>query len=338
MSETADDSAPGWDAIDAALAPLYAGVEPRHFGTLIRYRLGGPDPLDGISAYPREVPYPHWHFVTYGFTALYGPEPDSGEKNGYGFELTFRLPRAPGENEPPAWALNFLQNLARYVFTTGNTFSAGDHMNCNGPIAAETATKLHAMLFAADPELGRIETPHGSAEFLQVVGITLDELAAVQAWNAGRMTELLRARVPLLVSDLARDSILADPAVAAAVREGMARDGSSTGLLFVPDARWEVKGGLLSAKTVILHLAKAQPAFLADVLAGRLPHGRALRLRMPEHTVAFETAEQNAFEIEERTLGLKLTASAQHELVGRLRGNERDFRVSAFPTLRVVVE
>ena len=37
----------------------------------------------------------------------------------------------------------------------------------------------------------------------KVVGITLDELAAVQAWNAGRMTELLRARVPLLVSDLA---------------------------------------------------------------------------------------------------------------------------------------
>ncbi len=32
-----DISAPGWDAIDAALKPLYHGQTPKHYGTLIGY-------------------------------------------------------------------------------------------------------------------------------------------------------------------------------------------------------------------------------------------------------------------------------------------------------------
>ena len=30
-----DTDTPGWDAINAALAPLYAGQEPRHYGTAL---------------------------------------------------------------------------------------------------------------------------------------------------------------------------------------------------------------------------------------------------------------------------------------------------------------
>ena len=50
--------APGWRSIDAALASLYGGQEPARFGTAIRHALGGPDPLDGISAYRRTAPVP----------------------------------------------------------------------------------------------------------------------------------------------------------------------------------------------------------------------------------------------------------------------------------------
>ena len=39
------DEAPGWSAIDAALQRVYPGVEPKHLGTIIGWRLGGPDPL-----------------------------------------------------------------------------------------------------------------------------------------------------------------------------------------------------------------------------------------------------------------------------------------------------
>lgn len=35
--------APGWDAIDSRLREVYGSQEPRHWGTLIRAMLGGPE-------------------------------------------------------------------------------------------------------------------------------------------------------------------------------------------------------------------------------------------------------------------------------------------------------
>lgn len=40
--------------------------------------------------------------------------------SGFGFELTFRLRREPGETNPPTWPATLMQALARYVFQTGN--------------------------------------------------------------------------------------------------------------------------------------------------------------------------------------------------------------------------
>ena len=40
----------GWLAIDRALENRYGDIEPRHWGTVVSWRLGGPDPLDGVSA------------------------------------------------------------------------------------------------------------------------------------------------------------------------------------------------------------------------------------------------------------------------------------------------
>jgi suppressor of fused len=80
--------------------------------------LGGPDPLEGLSVYRNPGPPPHWHFVTYGFSELYEKAGQDSDLSGYGFELTFRL-AAGEEAEPPAWALNLLQNLGCYAFETG---------------------------------------------------------------------------------------------------------------------------------------------------------------------------------------------------------------------------
>lgn len=77
---------------------------------------------------------------SHGFSELYAKESDEPEVSGYGFELTFRLAIAPdtaADAEPPRWAMNFLQNLARYVFQSGNVFKDGDWMTANGPIALE---------------------------------------------------------------------------------------------------------------------------------------------------------------------------------------------------------
>jgi hypothetical protein len=44
-----------------------------------------------------------------------GPETPSG----FGFELTFRLKREPGETAPPTWPAAVMQALAKYVFQSG---------------------------------------------------------------------------------------------------------------------------------------------------------------------------------------------------------------------------
>mgnify|MGYP006953364231 CR=1 FL=1 len=46
-----EDEAVGWNAIDAALEVLYPNQEPRHYGSVIKYIIGGEDPIDGTSIY-----------------------------------------------------------------------------------------------------------------------------------------------------------------------------------------------------------------------------------------------------------------------------------------------
>src|SRR5215468_5337006 len=103
MTKLTDDGAPGWDAISEALNTIYPGQAPKHYGTLISWRLGGPDPLDGISVWKRISPVPHWHFVSYGLSELFGKESNDAAVSGYGFELTFRLKTNAASDEPPMW-------------------------------------------------------------------------------------------------------------------------------------------------------------------------------------------------------------------------------------------
>src|SRR5262249_54343294 len=158
--------------------------------------------------YARVDPRPHWHFVTYGFTELFHKQSEDPDQSGHGFELTLRLARGLSDAQPPTWALNFLQNLARYVFTTGNAFAARHKIGLNGPIALDHATRIPAICFADDPELGDIDSPFGRARFIQVVGITDDEYQVIQEWSTGGLVEILAARIPFLVTDLARGSLL----------------------------------------------------------------------------------------------------------------------------------
>jgi hypothetical protein len=47
-------------------------------------------------------------------------------------------------------------------------------------------------------------------QFLQVVGLTADELALARRWHTDGVFEQLALRDPLLITDLGRPSILAD--------------------------------------------------------------------------------------------------------------------------------
>lgn len=203
-----DDAAPGWDAIDSRLTPVYGSQEPKHWGTLIKHMLGGPDPIDGISAYEcADGGIDHLHFITYGYSSLYYDEDAvGGEFSRFGFEMTFRLASGLPPSTEPVWACNLLQNLARYVFESGRWFEQYHWIPANGPIRADYDTDIVGLAFALDPVLKPIDSPHGRVEFLQAFGVTQRELDAFK--NTRQTAEELinhhRTENPLLITDLSR--------------------------------------------------------------------------------------------------------------------------------------
>ena len=338
----AEDAAEGWDAMDAALENLYGDQQAAHYGTLIKFRLGGDDPLDGISVYRSEHGQPHWHYVTYGFSDLYGDLDDSRDiepdkPSGYGFELTFRLARAADEQEPPRWPLNFLQNIARYVFRTGNVFAPGHWMTANGPIAAGTDTLLTEMGFVQDPELPPIHTPFGDLMFLQLVGLTADELREVRRWNVAGALQAMQPHMPLWVADLSRPSLHALPDVQAAIDAGAARDGSKTGVLYNDVLAFEPRKRLLRSNQTVIRLGSLAVRDLKAMLPARLPHGRSLILAGDGASLEFVAAEDSAAGVlefpSEHEARLSLSQAQLQAWVNTVKGRDGEYHVPGLDAL-----
>lgn len=286
------DGTAGWDAINQALSGLYGSQAARHYGIASSWTLGGEDPLDGISVYWAALPRPHWHYVSYGLSELYGKDSDDAALSGFGFELTFRLAAMEGEDAasaPPVWPMNLMQNLARYVFGSGNAFQAGHSLNANGPISLDRPTCLRHVVFMPDPQLEPRDTPNGHLQFLQVVGVADEEADAMLRWSPDAVMHVLQPRMPLWITDLGRASLLDDPELAARVHAGSMAEGSSTGALYVATLDWS--GG--DGQTVELVMGATEAGNLATLLPLRLPFGRTLELVSSERSWLFETGLEN---------------------------------------------
>ncbi|KQV55035.1 MULTISPECIES: suppressor of fused domain protein [unclassified Duganella] len=205
-----DDAAPGWDAIEDSLKRLYGEQEPWHWGTVIKGFLGGPDPIDGVSAYQSNASgTPHFHFCSFGFTSLYYDEQSVGKDfSRFGFELTFRLANKGETQDQLVWVCSLIQNLGRYIFQSGKWFEEYHWIPANGPIYLDSDTDLVGLVCVLDPELQPIDTPHGRVEFLQLVGITSAELEDIKAnrRTSKAVADSLREGNPLLITDLGRRS------------------------------------------------------------------------------------------------------------------------------------
>jgi len=327
------DAAPGWDAIDASLAPLYQDQKPVHMGTVLNYQFGGPDPLDGMSAYRRELPVPHWHFVTYGFSELYQKESDDPECSGYGFELTFRLLADAGETAPPSWVFSFLQNLARYVFKSGNVFSPGDWMTANGPIALGTDTAICAMGFVSDPELPPVQTPHGSLTFVQVVGLTVEEERAAKQWQTSHLLDVLLPHMPLWITDLHRASLLDAGTVAAQVEEGKRRDGSSSGALYTDVLAVRESKRLLRAPLLEIDIGARQVQELAALLPLRIPFGRSFLVAGREWKLRFEAGDACLARVDGNVVTVTLDSATAGGFEHAIPARAGQYRLPALPGL-----
>jgi len=229
--------APGFQTIVSACQKVYPNQKnPLQLSTVVKFWLGGPDPLDYITVYSNQVDCMHWHYVTCGLSDLHGdgrvhpPAPSPQSPSGYGFELTFRLRRV-NELTPPTWPVKVLQKISKYVFETENKLAPGDHITWAEPLGAEHSILKH-LIVAEDVQLEPVCSPLGQLRFLQVFCVTEDELKAVQRWNGPGVIRLLRNSVvggSLLVTDIHRTAsvLTSAPEASALVEAGIAKEGSN---------------------------------------------------------------------------------------------------------------
>lgn len=330
----------GFTYISNHIKKFYPDQEGLYCGTLLPGYLGGNDPLDGIEIWKSDKGCPHWLYVTYGFTDLYIDEDedsddsdtddsddnhdgddiydenaiaDSVPVSGFGFELTFRLKRG-SEDTPPGWPISMLQNLARYVFSTGNTFDSGHHLNANGPIALETDTQLTCIGFLTDPEFGRIDTVNSSMVFLEAIGITEDEMNAMMCWDGKRFLNELCKYIPYGIADLSRTTLMTQPDFHSAWKQGVERDGSSTTIIYLSKlvARLQESKGYLQ-------LGAGHVEQIQTLLKARISKEKVFVIQGDDAAACFQCGQQPEITTDETALVISLTSENLEELCTLLK-------------------
>lgn len=207
-----EDDAVGWLEIDKVVEGIYGDQKPRHYAPPLHYMVGGEDPLDGVSIYDSQKDMFHRHLVSYGMSELYyNEEAAGGEFSKWGFEFTFRLKPFAEDGDDPTWVVNLMNNLARYVIKSGKWFEEYHVIPANGPIRLNSTAEINivGVAFVSDPELGKIQTPHGEVLFLQMVGLTANEMNRITSASSAydevkKVLDEMKTTNPLMITDLLR--------------------------------------------------------------------------------------------------------------------------------------
>lgn len=175
-------SAYGWDAITEEAERIYPGQkDPKHYGALIKWRLGGPDPLDGISIYDGGD---YWHFVTYGLSELYEKESEDKEWSGYGMEFTFKLKKDKYENEEMEikCICGLLQQIAKITFKNGEIFNPYEYLYTGQTegIDSKQISNITGFITIPDTKFQTLNTENGRVDFVEFIGATDAELKALK--------------------------------------------------------------------------------------------------------------------------------------------------------------
>lgn len=198
----------GWDAIDAECERVYPDQkDPKHYGTLIKWRFGGNDPLDGISVYDGGE---YWHFVTYGLSELHEKVSEEKEISGYGMEFTFKLKKGSYEDEEAEIrsVCEILQFVARITFTQGEVFKAYEYLYSGQTegVDAEMKSKITGFITIPDNQFHSIHTPNGTVDFVAFIGATDAELMALK--NRELNVKSLYEKIGSDMTDYHRESVL----------------------------------------------------------------------------------------------------------------------------------
>ena len=178
----------GWQSIEEEFLRVYPGQEnPKHYGTIVKWALGGKDPLDGISIYDGGT---YWHFVSFGQTEIYEKETDDPAISGYGYELTLKLKKDNYEDEEAELRniCGILQMIARLTFTKGEIFQPFEYLYTGQTegIDAKQKSNLTGFITIEDPTVNTIDTPNGKVAFLELIGMTDAELKTLSSHGSVR--------------------------------------------------------------------------------------------------------------------------------------------------------
>lgn len=206
-TEEKEISAPGWDAITKEFERIYPEqTDPKHYGTVVSWKLGGNDPLDGISIYDAGD---YWHFITYGLTELYEKESEDAEWSGYGYEMTFKLKKYDFDNPEGEikCVCGILQAIARITFGRGEIFNPYEfiYTGQTAGIDSKQQSNITGFICVPDPSVNAIDTPNGRVEFLEIIGMTDAELKTLKTRES---VEELYKKYGSDLTDYNRDSLV----------------------------------------------------------------------------------------------------------------------------------
>lgn len=198
----------GWNAIDEEADRVYPGQNnPKHYASIVKWRFGGPDPLDGISVYDGGD---YWHFVTYGLSELYEKESDNKEWSGFGMEFTFKLKKDnyPDEEQEIKCVCGLLQQIARITFKSGELFQPYEYLYTGQTdgIDSKMISNITGFITIPDTKFNTLNTKNGRVDFVEFIGATNDELVALK--NKELTVKDLYSKLGSDVTDYNRKSVI----------------------------------------------------------------------------------------------------------------------------------
>jgi suppressor of fused-like protein len=302
----------GWDFLDAQWDALYPG-DP---DTLVFPSFVGGD-CKQVIAWPAPG---HWHLVTYGLTELTEKVSSIAEQDGWGFELTMRVPT--GSDVQAAVVL--LASMVEHVYETARPFGIDHWLPWRHGFG--DGSTLAGATFVEDPSLPPRIGPVGRVAFRQVVGLTHDELETVMATSDGRVVAALRARDPWLITDPRRRSIFDDAgAPERAEPTPLQRSG--------PELLVEVLRVVRSfSGQRECHVGSLEAGAIADAMIARLPARHSLEVMSDAVRVRFRSGDTSSARFEvEGFVDVTLAPDALDGLVAALRAGTN--RAIALPDL-----
>ena len=285
----------------AKRAPKRAASSPALSAVARLYRGQTPAVVDGdppTLVFRGSAP-DHWHLISDGIR-------NSFEDPAKGTELTFRVPRGPSEQAPPEWAIRFFRKVTAHFLYASSGFFEGHHLEITGAVDG-----LPYAIGVRDPGLHR----PGGVEFVQLVGVTADELAAIMDWDCRKFARILLQANPTGLTEQGRASVLDVPARRAEIAAATARDGASMDSVYVSDLAWAATDGRIQIK-----LTEQARGALQRMLRGRSLHQRAFFVSSFHDgaTLYVDPAPAPGFEIVDGAPHLKVDATSAQRMIADL--------------------